>query len=101
MPPTCIRGGERRLVDEARRAGVVRDHRLDAGLQYSRSDSACKPGRPGARRVDDDHARAILESHSSRDELVHEPAMGLIASTVDHSDARTIEGKRIFMAGSP
>ena len=50
--------------------------------------------------IDEEHARAILESPTSRDELVLERETGLMVSTVDRSDPDGVEGKRIYAAGS-
>ena len=51
--------------------------------------------------VDEAHARASLESPSTRDELIIDRETGLIVSTVENSESVVIETKRIYSAGSP
>lgn len=51
--------------------------------------------------VDDDYARAVLESPTSREELVLERETGVMVSSVDRSEPKGVEGKRIYAAGSP
>ncbi len=50
--------------------------------------------------VDDEHARAELESPSSHDEIVLERRTGMFVSSIERSESRVIERKRIYVAGS-